>query len=192
MIYHRLRKILKLGRIRRSFGSGIHRGLRFNDRRGKRIVFVPYCVLNQNARVAGAAVRPAALDELVTCLLERKIGIVQIPCPEFELLGLERAHLPIRSLMERDSGRTRLHQLAAELIQQAQAYRKCGIAVLAILGKNGSPTCGVDVTWREGLVPGAGVFTEELSAALECTGLVIPILGVEDADPALVCSRLPQ
>ena len=166
--------------------------MKFNDVRSKRIVLVPHCVLNQNARVAGAAVRPAAMEELISGLLRQNLGMLQMPCPELVLLGLDRAHLPIRSLLEKQVGRAHLQSMARDLVRQIEFYRKCGVAVLAILGKNGSPTCGVEKTWRGGVVPGMGVFTEELRKVLCESGLDIRILGIEDADPAAVLQDITE
>jgi predicted secreted protein len=166
--------------------------MKFNDVRGKRIVLVPHCVLNQNARVAGAAVRPAAMEELIAGLLRQNLGILQMPCPELVLLGLDRAHVPIRSRLEDQAGRAHLQDMARDLVGQIESYRKCGVEVLAILGKNGSPTCGVETTWRGGVVPGMGVFTEELRSILCESGLDIRILGIEDADPAAVMQEIME
>jgi predicted secreted protein len=164
----------------------------FHDERGGKVVFVPHCVLNQNARVAGAAVRPAALDDLVAALIGQSIGIVQMPCPEFEVLGLDRAHVPIREELEKNSGHAQLRRMVQDVVRQIEAYRKCGIAVLAILGKNGSPTCGVSTTWRAGVVPGAGAFIEELRVRLRERNLPLPILGIEDVNPTAVLKELAK
>jgi hypothetical protein len=65
------------------------RGRDFHDVRGMEVILVPHCALNQNARVAGAAERTAAVMELIAGLLERGIGIIQMPCPELCILGLD-------------------------------------------------------------------------------------------------------
>jgi predicted secreted protein len=188
----RLRAGLGLGQKYRKISRLVGRRMNFHDRRSRKLVFVPHCALNQNARVAGAAVRVAALDDLVAGLLGRGIGIVQMPCPEFEVLGLNRAHLPTREELEKDAGRAWLRNMALNCIRQVEAYQQCGITVLAILGKNGSPTCGVAMTWRDGVVPGSGVFIEELQIGLRERALQIPVLGIEDADPAAVLKGLAK
>jgi len=153
----------------------------FNDPRGGRIIFVPHCALNQNARVAGAAERQAGIDELIQGLLARGVGIVQLPCPELLLLGLDRSHLPIREALRQTQCQTRLCALAREAAGQIEQYRSCGITVLGILGKNGSPTCGVEQTWEKGIVPGTGVFIEKLRLELERRGLPVNIVGYHDS-----------
>ena len=155
----------------------------FGDRRAMKVIFVPHCILNQNARVAGAAERPAAVNELITDLMKRDIGIIQMPCPELVILGLDRAHLAIRRELEKPEGRSELRKLVKELIQQVQQYRRCGVQVLGVLGKNGSPTCGVEETWYQGVTPGEGVFIEELKRGLLDTNVELRLSGCRDSDP---------
>jgi predicted secreted protein len=57
------------------------------DIRGRRVVYVNHCLLNQNARAPGVAVREQAFPELVEILLAGKVGIEQLPCMESIGLG---------------------------------------------------------------------------------------------------------
>lgn len=125
----------------------------FRDSRSRKVVLVPHCALNQNARVAGAAERPAAVVELIAGLLEREIGIVQMPCPELCAFGLDRAHVKIERELRNPAGRVLCRRLAQEQVRAIQAYLAGGIRVLGILGKNGSPSCGVEETWVDGVCP---------------------------------------
>jgi hypothetical protein len=86
-----IRRILGLGKVRRTISRLLRRGMNFSDARGRRVVLVPHWALNQNSRVAGAAVRLAAMENLIAGLLQHNIGIIQMPCPELILLGLGRA-----------------------------------------------------------------------------------------------------
>ena len=154
-----------------------------SDGRSRRILLVPHCVLNQNARVAGAAECPAAVVELVAGLLDRNIGILQMPCPELHAFGLDRAQVPIERELRTPSGKALSRSLAVKLAEQIRTYRDCGVHVLGILGKNGSPSCGVEETWREGVCAGTGAFIEELKAELSDQGIVIEITGIRDSEP---------
>jgi predicted secreted protein len=156
----------------------------FCDCRSMKVILVPHCSLNQNARVAGAAECPAAVTELIAGLLERGIGIIQMPCPELHVLGLDRAHVEIRRELEKVAGRAECRRLARDLVRQIEEYQKCGVRVLGILGKNGSPTCGVEQTWLDGVAPGMGVFIEELKAELRDQDLSMRITGMRDDDPS--------
>jgi hypothetical protein len=57
------------------------------DERSGRVVLVSHCVLNQNVRNLGGATRPGAVDEVVATLQRRRVGIVQLPCPEQRAWG---------------------------------------------------------------------------------------------------------
>ena len=157
----------------------------FRDGRSMRVALIPHCALNQNARLAACAECPAAVDALVRGLLDRRVGMIQMPCPELLVIGLDRGHLQIRSALESRPARAALRALAKELVFQIAEYRRCGVRVLGILGKNGSPSCGVDRTSRQGKqTDGAGVFIEELTAELCAAGIDLPLAGMLDADPA--------
>lgn len=156
----------------------------FKDCRSMKVVFLPHCALNQNARLAGCAERPAAVRELVDGLLQRGVGIVQLPCPELLMLGLDRGHIQIRSGMESLPVRQALRRLAAEIVFQVRQYQSCGVRVLGIMGKNGSPSCGVETTSLRGTpVAGSGVFIQELQAELHAQGVQMEIAGMMDAEP---------
>ena len=157
----------------------------FGDCRSRQIVFIPHCALNQNARLARCAERPAGVTELVTGLLERGIGIVQLPCPELMILGLDRGHIQIRSGMESIPVRQELRRMAREVVFQIRQYQANHVRVLGILGKNGSPSCGAEITSLRGApVPGKGVFVEELVAELKAQGVSAPLAGMVDSEPA--------
>ncbi len=52
------------------------------DERGRRVVLVSHCPLNENTRYAGGATRPGAVSEAVEELIGAGYGIHQLPCPE--------------------------------------------------------------------------------------------------------------
>lgn len=55
---------------------------RLRDERGRRVVLVSHCLLNQNTRYAGGATRTGAVSELLDELITAGYGIHQLPCPE--------------------------------------------------------------------------------------------------------------
>jgi predicted secreted protein len=157
----------------------------FKDCRGMKVVFVPHCALNQNARLANCAERPAGVPELVSGLMERGIGIVQMPCTELMVLGLAREDVQIRQSLDSPDARAALRRMARDLVRQIREYQSCGVKVLGILGKDGSPACGVERThFDDDFGPGMGVFVEELDAELKEQGIELPIAGTLDAEPA--------
>ena len=168
----------------------------FTDGRSKKVIFLAHCLLNQNAISDGTAVYPAAFQELVQLLLDREVGIVQMPCPELCCLGLDRgdvhgAERPvveentrIRRAMGQPEAAARLRELTAQVVRQIREYRKHGFTVLGIVGVDRSPCCGVNTTSdldRE--LPGRGVFIAALQTALEEAELTVPVIGIKPSAP---------
>jgi predicted secreted protein len=147
------------------------------------VIFVPHCALNQNARAPGAAERPAAVAELVAGLLDRDVGIVQMPCPELLAFGLDRGDVRVASALRTAEGQALCRRLARDQVQQIQAHLAAGHRVLGILGKNGSPSCGVEETWSDGVCPGSGAFIEALRAELWERCVAVAMAGMRDSEP---------
>jgi predicted secreted protein len=106
---------------------------------------------------------------LVQTVLESGVGIIQMPCPEFLCLGLEKG---LYGKMSEADMRACFRQVALTVIDQAEAYLADGYEILGIIGMNPSPSCGVEVTKGKGTMLGidrdtsekesSGVFIEEL------------------------------
>ena len=156
------------------------------DGRSKKVILAAHCVLNQNARHVDCADFPATMKPLLAALQELELGILQMPCPELMALGLGRDRdVPpletIREALELPEGQERLAPLIDDLIYQIKEYQFQGLEIVGILGKNGSPACGVETTNRAGRQgSGEGVFVELLKRRLEEEGLDIPIKGIDD------------
>lgn len=135
---------------------------RLEDRRGKQVVFLSHCLLNENTRYLGGACRGGCVREIVDQCLAREIGIVQLPCPEQQAWGgvlktrllrmygtqpaivqrFRRLALPLMLAYTRRIYRRLARQVAADLAD----YRRAGFAVVAVVGVDGSPSCGVGRT----------------------------------------------
>ena len=63
-------------------------------------------------------------------------------------------------------------------------YLDCGVHVLGVLGKNGSPRCAVEETWAGHVSPGSGTFIEELASELKEQGIALEMTGIHDSEPA--------
>jgi hypothetical protein len=75
-------------------------------------------------------------------------------------------------------------EMTAAVVHQVSEYRKHGFAVVGLVGIDGSPSCGVGTTWREGAeLPGRGIFIELLDAALVAGPGTIPMVGIKAAAP---------
>jgi uncharacterized protein YbbK (DUF523 family) len=129
------------------------------DRRSGRVVFLAHCLLNENTRYLGGAVRGGAVREIVQQCLDLDIGIVQLPCPEQHAWGgvLKRWLLLVygwqgtllfrlrRILVPLALWHTRriYRKLARNTAAQIDDYQKSGFTVLGVVGVDGSPSCGV-------------------------------------------------
>lgn len=149
------------------------------DPRSGRVVFVAHCMLNQNARIVNAADFPAMFEPLVDYLQKMQVGIVQLPCPELYCLGLGRR--AVRPGLENPAGMKRLNRLNEDIVFTIKEYLFQGFEVVGILGKNGSPACGVTRTWLDNRQQdGQGIFIRELKQRLVDEKLDIAVLGVAD------------
>jgi len=177
----------------------------FNDARSKRVVVLAHCLLNQNAISDGTADLPSQFEEIIELLLRRRIGVIQLPCPELLCLGLDRgdrrgAERPlleentrIRGLMGEARHVRVLRERANDLVTQIREYQSHGFDVLGVIGVNRSPSCGVATTSIRGSEqPGKGAFFEILAAALEERGITIPMVGTKTSEPKASLERVRQ
>ena len=156
------------------------------DERGEQIVFLAHCCLNQNAKVRGIARYPGAIRPLVELILERGVGMVQMPCPEMSYLGNMRWG-QVKDQYDNPMFRRHCRLLAAGIVDQVENYRQCGYQILGVVMMDGSPVCGLNrtprprdghtlwggMTWYipdSEYVPEEGVFCEILQAELKERG----------------------
>ena len=164
------------------------------DKRSRKIVVVAHCILNQNSRVFGIAYYPNMINEIIDVLRKYEIGVIQMPCPELTHAGLLRWS---KTKEQYDTSAFRRHcrQIACNIADQIEEYLKNDFKVLAILGVDGSPSCGVEETsigYKGGYLPKSapseeakftkrsGIFIEELQSELNERKVAVPIKGVRD------------
>lgn len=169
----------------------------FEDQRSKRVVLVAHCVLNHNARIDGCAYYPGAMCDIVQAIMEAGVGIVQMPCPELQCLGLDRSG---RIRQGKDIGireallgpaRECCQALVKLVVRDVEEYLKHGFQVLGVIGNDGSPACGVDYTHYldTGFQPGQGALMLLLREELERRGISLPFVATQDHQWA---ERLPR
>lgn len=167
----------------------------FNDGRSKKVIFIAHCLLNQNSISDGTAVYPAVFRDVIDFFLNANIGIIQMPCPEFCCLGLDRGNIHgvdspvvventrIRSAMKSDSSNAKLTRLADYVVQQIIEYKKYGFEIIGIIGANRSPNCGVETTSDNNAeINGMGLFVERISYKLLQEKISIPMIGIKGTD----------
>ena len=154
------------------------------DKRSGKIVVVSHCILNVHSLEDNLAIYPGLEQEVVELLIKNGVGIYQISCPEIELSSIFRKALPKESY-DHPKIRKAYRKLAEEVTKTLGSYTKKGYKISAVLGAEGSPTCGIDFVgrWKTNIegkrefprdiefVPGMGVFMEEFKACLETIGV---------------------
>jgi predicted secreted protein len=161
-----------------------------------KVAFVAHCLLNQNSKVYGGAVCPGIYSPAVEELRARGWQMMQMPCPELTFTGLNR-FWAVREQYDTIAHRRHCRRIVEPLAAAIGAHVQRGDEVV-LIGVEGSPSLGVDVTssdparggkpeWPDGapeLAPGQGIFLEELHAALARAGVKPPrSLGLTEALP---------
>jgi predicted secreted protein len=164
----------------------------FDDKRGKKIVILAHCLLNQNSISDGTSDFPAQFREVIDVIMENRIGILQLPCPELTCLGLDRGdekggsrellreNSRIRGLMETSGPVERLREMARLIAGEIEEYRNYGFKIAGLIGIDRSPSCGVGTTSKgDREVPGSGVFMDILIREIAARGIEIDAIGVK-------------
>jgi predicted secreted protein len=155
------------------------------------ICYLAHCLLNANAKVDGGARCEGVSTAVVALLRERGCTIRQMPCPELAFGGTRR-FWAVREQYDTPVFRAHCRRLATPVASQIRADLAAGARVI-VLGIDGSPTMGVELTaaseeWggrpdkqRDEdypVTPGPGLFTETLLELLGGERLRVRILGI--------------
>ena len=168
--------------------------------RGRKIVLLAHCLLNVNTKVEGLAHTQAGSVELITELLQRGYGLMQLRCTEQWVCGIKRWG-QVKEQLSHPHYRECCQRLLQPLVQQLEDFAVHGYHLAGVIGIDGSPTCGVNYTcsgnWGGELahtsfppqnletlhtIPEAGVMMEELQKMLAAARLNIPFLAVKEDD----------
>jgi predicted secreted protein len=172
-----------------------------DDKRGRKLIFVSHCILNQNAKVRGIAKDPGVLRPVAELLVHSDAGIYQMPCPEMTYLGAMRwGH--VKDQYDSPMFRKHCRSMTETVLDQVEDYQRSGYRVLGFLAADGSPVCGLnttaqpsleDPTWggmvwyvpRQRFVEDSGVFCQILQEEIGRRGLgTFPFVGVPEVDEA--------
>lgn len=167
------------------------------DDRGRKIIFLSHCILNQNAKVEGIATYPGMIKPVVESLLENDIAIYQMPCPEMTYIGAMRwSHT--KDQYNSPMFRKHCQRIASETLDQAEEYLRAGYQIVGIVMVDGSPVCGLRKTHKSanedlwgGMVwylpeskyaDDSGVYCTVLNAEVEQRGLShIPLISLPES-----------
>ena len=153
------------------------------DRRGRKVAFAAHCLLNQNAKATGLAGWAATVKPIIDILDQAGIGIIQLPCPEYEYYGLNRpAGADTKEQYDCPEYQDTCFRLSRTIVDQVRRYRESGYEVACLLGIEGSPSCSVfTVPTGDGPVAGSGIFFEILLRELRLANIEVPVFGVPEA-----------
>lgn len=136
--------------------------------RGKRVVLLSHCCLNQNAVLLGWE-RAKGPYDFVRILLEEGVGIIQLPCPETLALGIKRPPLEYKDYDTKEH-RALCEKLQEETLLMLEAHREVGDEILGVIGIHESPNCSITKQ--------RGIFMEALFNGLEKEGFHLDFLEV--------------
>ncbi|MDP4083629.1 MAG: hypothetical protein Q8934_03335 [Bacillota bacterium] len=123
--------------------------------RSKCILVVSHCILNQNTVIETEARALGAIPSIMEWAIKNGYGLLQLPCPEFTFLGLNR---PPMTYEEYDTKEYRTHSqtILQPIINQLIEYKKQHYKIIGTVGIQSSPSCD----------PSRGVFMEEFLSLL--------------------------
>jgi predicted secreted protein len=133
--------------------------------RSKQILIVSHCILNQNTVIPEEARAGGAVFSAVEWAMKQGYGFLQLPCPEFTFLGLDR---PSMTYEQYNTPEYRKHcrEILQSVLWQAEDYLKNGYEIAGILGIQSSPSCD----------PTRGIYIEELTAMFAEKGINLKTL----------------
>ncbi len=103
---------------------------------------VSHCILNQNAVVNGWE-RARGAYPIAGYIMEKGIGIIQLPCPELLCMGLDRASMSYEDYDRIKGYREKCITFLEPVIQQLKIYKDNNYTYLGVIGINESPNCSV-------------------------------------------------
>lgn len=168
----------------------------FEDNRSKKLVLVSHCLLNQNSISDGTADYEGTFTDIINKLVEKNVGIIQMPCPELLCLGLDRGDIDgckssvleentrIRHQLLTESSQNTIKNIVDNIFFQVNEYLKNGFTIHGVIGVNRSPSCGISTTSvNNEEVNGEGVFIQHLLAKFKQEGINLSMVGVKTTMP---------
>lgn len=110
--------------------------------RSKKIVILSHCILNSNAKVDGLAKYEGVLGQLIVYLIEEGYGIIQLPCPEISIYGVKRWGV-VKEQNNTPHYRKHCRKILEPILEPVIDYMTNGYEIKALIGVDGSPSCGV-------------------------------------------------
>jgi len=179
-------------------------------KRNKEIILLSHCILNSNSKVEELSSYAAIIPEIVNMLIEKKIGIIQLPCPEMTVYGVKRwGH--VREQFDTPFFREKCREIIKPIMYQLINYVSNGYKITGLIGIDGSPSCGVYKScsgdWGGELstnidisrkldtlkfISKPGIFIDELKELFNINNLIIPFAAIDEIDVKGSISNIKQ
>lgn len=184
----------------------------------KKILIVSHCLLNNGAKLKSNESELKSEDDLRKKMLgmaiEKDIQILQLPCPEYTLYGPRRwGH--VKNQFENPFFKRHCKNILSPVIDEIEGYynEKELFEILAIVGVDGSPSCGVDYTYKSDKWLGefsnresdlqkdlksgkrenmSGYFMDILKEELEIRNIPIKLVGLFAEEPEKILGLLEE
>lgn len=155
-----------------------------DDKRSKKVVLVPFCVLCQAFQAKGIVKYnwTSSIEPIVSLLMKNNINIIQMPCPESSFNGYEN------SLGRKPAGlkfydvenyQRHCRVIANDMLRMMKAMKEQEYEIVCILGIEMSPSCAASYIYsNKGMQKRKGVFLDILYRLCVEEGIEVPLVGV--------------
>ncbi|MCT8978572.1 hypothetical protein N4T77_18440 [Clostridium sp. CX1] len=178
-------------------------------KRTKKIVIVSHCILNVNSKVEGCCEFGQVSSNFIKYLIDNDYGIIQMPCPETTIYGIKRwGH--VKEQFDTPYYRKHCRGIFEPILEQIEDYINNGYKIKALIGINGSPSCGHSLTcssnsWGGEFASSAdtdekisnlkcitspGIFIEEIEKMLKDRGIEIELAAVDEENEELTMNNI--
>lgn len=154
----------------------------------KTIAFVPGCMLCPDFQAVHAEKNMLWQQPIITYLVSRHIGIIQMPCPEASFQGYEKgaargAH-GVGYYEKLPGFCEHCAVLGKNVVKQAMELTQADYKIAAVIGIEHSPTCAASYMYtNHGTEKRKGIYMQVIHAGFLQNHLNIPIVGINRRYP---------
>jgi len=114
-------------------------------KRSRKLLIVCHCLLNANAKIYPLALTGGVYREVLEAYIQKGRGIFQLPCPELSYLGVNRWGMT-REQYDHPNFRAHCKEILKHPVNQIETLCQEDYEIEGVLGMDGSPNCGVNLT----------------------------------------------